>query len=66
MFLGRSGPLVMGSSVKLVDLAGDGGSWFAEINDQWSVVRCSRFEQVISSVLTVRFQAGSGHVHQGR
>jgi hypothetical protein len=28
----------MGSSVKLVDLAGDGGSWFAEINDQWSVV----------------------------
>ncbi len=27
----------MGSTVKLFDLAGDGGSWFAEINEQWLV-----------------------------
>ena len=54
---------IMGSTAKLVDLAGDGGSWFAEINDQWLVICCSRFEAIIRLQLTFRLQAGPGHVH---
>ncbi len=54
---------IMGSTAKLVDLAGDGGSWFAEINDQWLVICSPRFEAIIRMLLTFRLQAGPGHVH---
>jgi hypothetical protein len=41
----------MGSSAKLVDLAGDGGRWFAEINDQWLAICCPRFEKFIVQLI---------------